>query len=310
MNLFRLNFFFRLSFLFLVFSISRPLFAQTDSAPSTQSFLIRPWAVGQSITLKTKTYQGGHLDNTETVTYSIVDQEGVNGKDYFWVEIEQTLGDGVTLTRKIQVRQPGDVDFENVLSLGIEHGALRPNSLLRPRRIIQRISSGNSNKRFSTTNEFEVSPAAVSQIEEEEAPSANSDLRSRYVSTSGQSSHVQAGNFQTTKFSYSFPSILSTPVPTPSTGEKKTGSSESGEAWGSPDIPIWGLVKKESQFQGLDGRAYSQETELVTYAESGAASKISEKPALVGWEKEKQMMKHLPIRPSSEGSLQGRDDEK
>jgi hypothetical protein len=113
------------------FSIGEAFSTPDKTNTNSQSFLVRPWVVGQSIALQTKTYQEGNLTSTETVSYSIVDQEKVNGKDFLWVEIEQTLGDGVTITKKLQVRQPEAVDFENVLSMGVEHGLILQNQLLK-----------------------------------------------------------------------------------------------------------------------------------------------------------------------------------
>ncbi len=86
-----------------------------------QDFQVRPWAVGQMVKYQTDFYTDNLLARTETTTYSIVDQETINDKNYFWLEIEDDKGDGAVITQKIQVQQPEPMDFENFLTIDLQH---------------------------------------------------------------------------------------------------------------------------------------------------------------------------------------------
>jgi hypothetical protein len=265
--------------LFLAFLI--PAIAQ--SAPletPAQSFLLRPWAVGQTVTLQTKNFLDDNLLSTEVITYSITGEETVKGIPYFWMEIERAESGGVTLIKKIQVRQPQAIDFENVL--GNDY------SVLKARRRIQKIIIG-TDKRLNSSSEFEIAADAVSQIENDPAPSETKDLSDQFSASGNQTIVVQGGSFKAFKFNRN-------PFPNNPASNAKTSSSKkpgvpapSLEAWGSPDVPIWGLVKKISKFSTLDHSAFVQETELLSYAESGAVPKIKENPHLVPLTQQKRL---------------------
>jgi hypothetical protein len=65
-------------------------------------------------------------------------------------------------------------------------------------------------------------------------------------------------------------------------------------------------VKKSSQFQGPDGAVIVQQTELISYKESGAVSEIKENPGLVTLKQQKRMKDQL----SKARGFKGDADEK
>jgi hypothetical protein len=61
------------------------------------------------------------------------------------------------------------------------------------------------------------------------------------------------------------------------------------QAWGSPKIPIWGIVKKEEQSEDSGGNVYLRQTELVSFTDNGAYSHIKDTPRLVSRTDQKKM---------------------
>jgi hypothetical protein len=260
---------------YLLFSASALLFSANRAVAqnSSTSFLIRPWSVGQSITLQTKTFKDNDFINAETITYSIVDQETVKGKNYFWLEIERSESNSVTITKKIEVRQPGGIDFENVLSG--DYGVLTA------RRRMQQISAKGL-KRPSSLSESELSSEAVSQIENGPDPSETKDLTNQFSVTADQLVTVSAGTFKTAQFHRAvFPVSVATPGSVSLSNTTVDEHSRSLDAWGTPDIPIWGLVKKTTKSQGANQEIFTCQTELLAYSESGAVSKLKGRPQLI-----------------------------
>jgi hypothetical protein len=191
-------------------------------------------------------------------TYSIVDQETVKGQKYFWVEIETDNPDGNVDLRKIQVRQPQTIDFENVF--GSNH------EVLKPRRMIEGFIPAGTNKLKS--REIPIRSEAISLIENGTAPSETKDWSRFFTTNSGETVDVPAGSFVTTRYFHVFQPLVAIVV-----GKSVT---QFTNAWGSPDIPIWGLVKKNHQ--QWDKRAQKvtlSQTELLSYGEAGAVSKIN-----------------------------------
>lgn len=277
---------FRIDVFLVFFAILFSFFGSAHSAENSPSpsFLIHPWAVGQSISLQTKNFHDGNLIQVENITYSIVAEETIGDKPYFWMEIEKAESSGVTIFKKIQVRQPGGIDFENVLGGNL--------SILKSRRRIQKVTLGSA-KRHSSLSEFEISTEAVSQIENNPAPSAIEDLTGQYVVTSDQGIGVPAGSFKTSKFSRLPPISNPTPAATPVSAPGGMSFSRSLDAWGSPEVPIWGLVKKISKTTAPDHSEFIQQTELLSYKTSGSVSKINETPKIVPLELQKKLSRNF-----------------
>lgn len=250
------------------------LFFSPAFAQDSKSFTIRPWAVGQSATYQTKTFKDGRPVNTGTTTYSVVGQETAKGKSYFWLEIEQDEQGGVTLIQKLQVREPEAIDFENYLDGGIGQ--------LKPRRKIREILLPPSGPlKRSSLNELEMPTAAVSEVENGPAPIWTKDLTGQYQVTPDQSIHTAGGTFKAIRF-------------------QSSGQAPSNDAWGAPEIPIWGLVKASREISGDEG-TYLQQTELLSFHESGAVMKITKEPRLVTL-KEQEVLKQNLSKPASSGS--------
>jgi hypothetical protein len=254
----------------------------SNSEQVNKSFLVRPWEVGQTVTLQTKTFSDGELTNTETTSYSIVGQESINGKDYFWFEIEKSGFNKADIIQKVQVRKPEYIDFENIL--------MGDYSALTPRRIIKKIIIGD-NKHLSSVNEFEVSPEAVSQIDNGPSPQETQDYSDSFEATPDLSIQVPAGSFKATKFHTlkKWPKANSQLTPTGGKSLSKKFSLES-YAWGSPDVPIWGLIKKTSEGKDSSGQNFIRETELIQSQKSGAESKIKEEPRKMSLKEEQDLI--------------------
>lgn len=270
------NIFHRFFYAFFPFVFfTSPILAQEAS----KNFLILPWVVGQSATYQTKTYKNNNLVHTETTTYSIVDQEEVKGNKYFWIEIDHEDSAGPTIILKLQVREPQGIDFENYLAQGV--------GLLKPRRKIVKTAFGND-KKFSTTNEFEVPADSVSQIENGPAPSATKDLSADYTIESSQTLQARGRNLKATKFHHSISTEI---IPTPSKGQKAI--SQFADSWGSPDVPIWGEVKRTTQSIDKEQNVWLQQTELIASSERGAVSKIKATPQFIPLTQKKTLQRSL-----------------
>lgn len=262
-----------LSPLFSLPSLSLAQSSTPDSASSSgESFHIRPWAVGQSATYQTKTFTNGRLVMTGTTTYSIVGLEVIDGKNYLWLEIEREGPGSVNMVHKLQIQQPKEIDFENVLVLGLDSSAV-VNPLLIPRRRIEQITLPGAMKR-SSVHEFEIKAEAVSQAENGEATSAIKDFGGFFSVTANQTVLVPAGSFKAAEFRRS----------------KEKSPVSSIDAYGNPELPIWGLVKKTVQSKDSK-QEFLQQTELVSYRETGAVSKIKGKPRLVSLAEQDKMKK-------------------
>lgn len=253
-------------YLALFLPLSQILFFSPAFAQDPRSFLIRPWAVGQSITLQTCTYKNENLTDVVTRTYSIVGQETVKGKKYFWMEMEQAKQDGTTLIVKTQVRQPGPVDFENYIK--DSRGLMQAR-----RRIVQKGSAG------SPPIEKEVSADAVSQIENAPELAKTEDLSKDFRTVQSQPLTVVAGIFKATEFYVAFASTTEASSANGSESSSQTGTvPQFIAAWGAPEIPIWGLVQKTTQRVEPDHTVVIRKTKLVSFKEKGAESKIKNSP--------------------------------
>ena len=247
-----------LCFLFIFF-FCLPAVAQTiDPNALGETFIIRPWAVGQTMTLKTNTLVKGSLVETKTITYSIVGKEKIKGVDYFWLEMDMVNPDGSSFVRKIQVRNPSGLDFENTLSSN--------KAVLSPRRkILQFVKPGESHP-FPPV-EIPVPASKVSQIENGPSPSEIKNYTHRYLSKPNQNVSVSAGNFTSLEVQH----FASKPF----TEANGVTFSPYVQAWGAPEIPIWGLIKEERQ--GWDSQkkvVVLRQIELISYNETGAVSKL------------------------------------
>ena len=230
---------------------------RADSLPD-RSFLIRPWAVGQTVTLQTEIFENGTLTNTFKFTYSIVGSEIIGGKPYFWLERELNKQDGSGYIEKLQVRQPGVIGFDNTLGAN-------PTVLTARRRLKETIFPGVVTPPIPA--EIPVSPDSVNQFDNEPAPSENEDFGKRYVPLSQENVTVPAGTFNGIKFNRDMGTINP-----PGYGGAVT---QFLEAWGSPKIPIWGLVQKNLQRWNANlGKVELQQTVLLSYSETSAVSKI------------------------------------
>ena len=281
-----------------LFSVFNPVYSASDSSnpnSTSQNFLIRPWAVGQSISLQTKSFRDGDLSNVQTITYSIVGFEAVKGINYFWMEIERSPTAGVTTIKKIQVRQPGAIDFENVLSGDLLSGNY---GVLTARRRIQKTILVESN-RSSVANEYEVSPDTASQIENGSAPSETKDYTGLYLASPDESLNVPAGTFKVIKFHRNLPSLA---IPNsngkPKFSKSVKDNSQFIDAWGTAEIPIWGLAKETEQFIGSNREKITLQTELLSFNETGATPKIKSASRIVPLESQKKLSKDISGAPS------------
>jgi hypothetical protein len=286
---------------FILWILSIPFVSSANAQEPAQDFSLRPWAVGQSSTYQTSIFgDDGQLLNAVTITYSIVDKEAVNGKDYLWLEIERDEPGGVTIINKIQIRQPKGLYFKGVLTMDLDNGLIGKNSPLAPRRLIRKISFGND-KRHSSTCEFELSREAVDHAENRETLSGNKDSSGPMTVVPEPSVQVGAGSFTALKFHVlnpgNGPALMMTPGPSAdnkSASQSVSPSSlasaqQTSDVWGSADIPIWGVIKKNSGISGKDKTILARQTELLSYAETGATSKIKGKPYLLTLEKRKKI---------------------
>jgi hypothetical protein len=276
---------------FFVFFFS-PIFScgqvTTASSPGN-SFLIRPWAVGQFATYQTKTYKDQTLVDSEITTYSIVGFEEVKGKNYFWVEVEQAKANGVTVTQKMELLQPETNDFENHI--------LNDFRSWTPRRRIQKISLPGPLKRTSV-NEFELPPDSVSLAEKGPFGRKLRFSNGQAGFTPEQPVKTDAGSFKATKVHMTF-----SPIGLESSAQKNQKELLGFiDVWGSPQIPILGLVKKSFQSSGSNGSAFSDEVELVAWSDRGGVSKIKGYVPFVSLEQQKKMKDALPKNnPGDEG---------
>jgi len=245
-------------FMFLV------LFSFADSIVAKDSigdFLIRPWTVGQTATYQTKIFHNDQLAGTLTTTYSVVGQEKIKGKNYFWLEEEhlwkETGNDSIL---KVQVRPFKATHFEN----SVENF---PRTLVK-RRMMVLTGDGISESKGSlkTLNSIENGPDPL------EAPNYLSRF---YRFVSKEKVTVKAGVFDAEKLRCS--------LSEPSAGVLKSSSGTSGkykitDTWGSPKIPIVGVIKSELKGFTSKGLKLRVETELLSYSDTGAVAKITNMP--------------------------------
>ncbi|HTA77481.1 MAG TPA: hypothetical protein VK791_10015 [bacterium] len=252
-----------------LFLVSCPPVYSAEKNSENKSFDVRPWAVGQSITLQTKNFLNGNLQDSQTITYSVVDEEEVEGKKYFWLEIEKTKSIGATSIVKLEVRKLSRIDFENVINGYSGMGTL---PFLKAKRKIQQINLKFAN-RTSAINEFELPAETVDAATSDTEPSAGKDLSSHYLVSNRHEISVSAGVFK----SFEFDSVV--------TATKNTSISETGKSkrivWGSPEVPILGLVKIQNEWTDSNKARHRNETELVVAKEDGGTSKIKNKPQFI-----------------------------
>src|SRR5208282_99759 len=106
-------------------------------------------------------------------------------------------------------------------------------------------------------------------------PPKTKNLDLKFIVTTDEAVSVTAGAFNTTKFRYNKPELSNA---TPTSSSASEGVSQFIEAWGSPKIPILGIVKENRQDLGKDRTLVIQQTELLSYSDTGAISKITEMP--------------------------------
>jgi hypothetical protein len=251
-----------------------------------QDFQVRPWAVGQMVKYQTDFYTDNLLARTETTTYSIVDQETINDKNYFWLEIEDDKGDGAVITQKIQVQQPEPMDFENFLTIDLQH--------LNARRKIMGIAIKGS-RPIPSFNEHEISSSDIAKAEagSVEKPSVILTLgiksKPNYIVTTNQLIDVKAGNFNTYLFHFALSNTTTQKVITDLQSKPlPVFSSENSDDWGSPRVPICGLVQRESESKEMNGSACSRRVELIAFSDTGAVSKVKYKPRWIPLSGKKQ----------------------
>jgi hypothetical protein len=242
---------------------------------ASQSFIVRPWAVGQFATFQTKIFSDQNLIGAETTTYSVVGLEVVDTKNYFWVEIEQAKGDGVTIVQKMQLRPPALNDFENNIETDFHFWAAR--------RRIQKISLPGPVHR-SSVNEFEVPPEIAGQAAEDIHGGKTKDISKQFDVTPDQTVQTEAGTFKARKFH------LLDAGSSPASAGKTKDLSRFLDAWGTPEVPILGLVKKSTSLIGSDQTVYRQETELISYGDSGAYSKIKGNVPVISLAQQKKIL--------------------
>ena len=247
----------------------------SSSGAGTIGFMVLPWAVGQTVKFETRTFDGGKQVEVETDSYSIVGKESVKGKDYFWVETEHIAPGSPTLVQKIQVRQPGPLDF------GSLSGDRR--SVLAARRKIQQVAFGGSTTAPSL-NELEIPAGTVQEVENGPAPSLVGKSSGYSVVQTGEPISVTAGNFTAIELRRPLrPKVL----PTPTTSSSSAAVSQFEQKWGSSTVPIWGLVKGFEQREGPNQEPLLRETELISYSDTGANSQINGKPAFIPYKHQK-----------------------
>jgi hypothetical protein len=246
------------SFLAVFLSFSHLSFAQTNN--SNQSFLIRPWAIGQTATYQTKVFKNGNLSGAFTTTYSIVGQETVKGKNYFWLELETLTSNGNHNILKLQVRAFKAIDFENSV-LNFPRISMKRRELL--------LAGGH-------LSEVKISSDVVSQVENSPDPSETKDESGKFTVSPEETVNVQAGIFNASKFRISPSSQVLGKTPIASS----TSDTESRftDTWGSSNIPILGVIKSTSQGIDINGQPYISQKELLSYSETGAVSKIIDMP--------------------------------
>ncbi len=218
---------------------------------TNSNHIIAPWSVGQTVTLLTKTFSNGTEINSETDIYSIVGQDYIDGKNYLWFEMEKDKSSGVKILQKLLILRPDEIPFEFFLNDDF--------SVLKPKRLIQQIILGND-KKFNSTNEFEIPSDSVS------VSSSKPISRYEYSVTESQEIQVVAGNFSASNFN------LKT---------QKSSNVLSKQVWWSKDVPVLGLVKEVKSIAGPDNARIQEETELISYKETGAFTKINSRPRFI-----------------------------
>lgn len=163
---------------------------------------------------------------------------------------------------------PQDTDFD-VCALHF------PLLILKLRRDLVMFSNAGINSSSSMEGKLlELRPDKLKKWNDQ-IPEKTKSSKGKFTTTGNVSVTVQAGNFQATKFSLSekYPEN-NTPVPLSGGGD----ATRSIDVWGSPKIPILGIVKRTEINHGKDNAIYKLQTELVSYSESGAVDKITDMP--------------------------------
>lgn len=263
----------------------------TDTpTPSSQSFLITPWAVGQSVSYEKQSFINDTLVSTQTMNYSVVGQETDNGVQYLWLELEADQPGADDFIEDIRVRQPQAIDFENVL--GGNWSVLTAD-----RKIVEDIHSSPATLQLPqpptpfpapAPQAFEIQQPAtiVDQVENGPAPAETQDITSLYSSTANQPVTVNAGVFTAIKYHRTFPDP-GTPTPTPLPGG--TPVPQYSDDYGSSSVPIWGIVKRTTQFLDSDGAVHTVQMQLNSSSATGATPKIVGTPGYITADQEQSM---------------------
>ena len=255
-------FYILLLFFVLVFSCFNPL-AIADS--TTQNFLLRPWAVGQTATYEIKTFDDQNSAYSRQITFSIVGKETIEGSDYFWLEIS-TGNESVTKIEKLLVSPTEKINFDQLW--------IGDYTSLNPKRRIRKFDFENS-RRLSTATEFEISPTPVADDNTNSFETLH--LINNLDPISIEKTSVPAGVFETQDVHH-----VGAVFNKPSASDQSDQSSTTQlipyfDAAITDKVPIWGVTRVVFGFKSANGLLPAQEMDLISFNDSGATSQVSEK---------------------------------
>jgi len=250
-----------LSFLSAVFFSALLSHAQGDEAQNLSSdFFIRPWSVGQTVTYQTKVYKNGSLFRTLTTIFSVTGQEIIKGKKYFWLDAENLLSEQKSTFLKFQVREMKLNDFEN--------SVLKFPRNLTKRRMLGRVMNRLSEHRYPAD--------AISRAENSPDIDKVKDLSGEFVVALEEPVTVKGGVFLAEKFHHKLPSNI--PNETSTNAGSQNDTARSSDIWGSPKVPIVGVVKNILTTFGRNGEPMTIEMELISFSETDGKSKMADIP--------------------------------